>query len=154
MKNPGMCEVCNYKLNCSNINISNAEATFVQSTIKEAKKIFINHQDPVMLVFTMKLFLRTPRWVPMCQGLSHFSEFLHHFVLAKLATCCCWLIIQYKMLQKKLKNDWNPGMLVLIWEYLSIAIQWIQTWQGLDDFQKYLRPCALDESSLSIERVN
>ena len=28
----------------------------------------------------------TLRWVPMCQGLSHFSDFSHHFVLAKLAT--------------------------------------------------------------------
>ena len=34
------------------------------------------------------------------------------------------------------------------------AIQSIPTWQGIDSFQKSLRPCSLDESSLSIERVN
>ena len=44
--------------------------------------------------------------------------------------------------------------LVLIWEYSAEAIQWIPTWQGLDGFQKSLRPCALDEGSLIIERVN
>ena len=54
---------------------------------------------------------------------------------------------------KKLKNDWNPGMWVLIWEYSVRDIQWILTWQGLDGFQKALRSCALDESSHSIERV-
>ena len=30
------------------------------------------------------------------------------------------------------------------------AFQWIPTWKGLDDFQKSLHPCVLDESSLSI----
>ena len=54
---------------------------------------------------------------------------------------------------KKLKTDWNPGMWVLIWEYSARAIQWIPTWQGLEDFQNLLHPCALDESSLSIGRV-
>ena len=50
---------------------------------------------------------------------------------------------------KKPENDWNPGT----W-YSAKAIQWIPTWQGLDGFQKPLRPCGLDESSLNIERVN
>ena len=54
---------------------------------------------------------------------------------------------------KNLKNDWNPDKWVLIWKYLARASKWIPTWQGLDDFQKSLRPCALDESSLSIGRV-
>ena len=54
---------------------------------------------------------------------------------------------------KNLKNDWNLGIWVLIWEYSSRAIPWIPTWQGLDGFQRLLRPCALDESSLSIGRV-
>ena len=39
-----------------------------------------------MLVFMAKLLLSTLRWVPMCQGFSHFSGFLHRFMLAKLAT--------------------------------------------------------------------
>ena len=33
-----------------------------------------------------KLPLTTFRWVPICQGFSHFKGFLNHFVLAKLAT--------------------------------------------------------------------
>ena len=51
------------------------------------------------------------------------------------------------------ENGWNPGIWVLIWEYSTRAFQWIPTWQGLDGFQKYLGPCALDECSLSIGRV-
>ena len=39
-------------------------------------------------------------------------------------------------------------------ECSAIAFQWILTWQGLDGYQEYLHPCALDESSLSIGRVN
>ena len=54
----------------------------------------------------------------------------------------------------QLKNYWNPIIWVLIWEYSARAIQWIPTWQGLDDFQNLLISSALDESSLSIERVN
>ena len=45
---------------------------------------------------------------------------------------------------KKLKNDWNPGKWVLIWEYSERAFQWVPTWQGLGVFQKSLRPCALN----------
>ena len=57
------------------------------------------------------------------------------------------------MTQKSLKIDWNPGTWVLIWEYSARAFQWIPTWHGLDVFQKSLRSCALDESSLSIGRM-
>ena len=59
-----------------------------------------------------------------------------------------------KSCKKAKKNDWNPDKWVLIWEYSVRAFQWIPTWQGLDGFQKSLHSCALDESSLSIERVN
>ena len=38
--------------------------------------------------------------------------------------------------------------------YSVRAIQLIPTCEGLDGFQKSLCPCALDESSLSIGRVN
>ena len=58
------------------------------------------------------------------------------------------------MTQKSLKNYWNPGKWVLIWENSARAIQWIPTRQGLDGFQKSLCPYVLDESSLSIWRVN
>ena len=48
-------------------------------------------------------------------------------------------------MQKTLKNDWNPGIWVLIWKYSARAYQWIPTWQGWYGFQKYLRPGALDK---------
>ena len=47
--------------------------------------IFENHLKPVMLVIIGKLSLSSLKWVPICQGFSHFSG-LHHFVLAKLAS--------------------------------------------------------------------
>ena len=53
-----------------------------------------------------------------------------------------------------MKNDRNPGKWVLIREYSSRAFQWIPTWKGFDDFQENLHSYALDESSLSIGRVN
>ena len=43
---------------------------------------------------------------------------------------------------------------VLIWEYSARSFQWIPTWQGLKRFQESLRPCALNESSLSSVKVN
>ena len=55
---------------------------------------------------------------------------------------------------KKLKNDGNPCTWVLIWESLVRTIQWTTIWQGLYYFQKSLHPCTLDESSLSVGRVN
>ena len=45
-----------------------------------------NHRNPVMLVLIGKISLSTLRWVPICQGFSDFSGFLHYFVLANLAT--------------------------------------------------------------------
>ena len=54
---------------------------------------------------------------------------------------------------KKPEKDWNPGIWVFIWDYSVRASKWIPTWQGLDGKQKSLHPCALDESSLSNERV-
>ena len=54
---------------------------------------------------------------------------------------------------KILWNDWNTGKCPLTWEYSVRAIQWVPTSQGLDGFQKYLRPCALDKSSRSVGRV-
>ena len=49
-------------------------------------KIFENHLNPVLLVFIGKHSLSTLRCEPICQGFHHFFEFLHHFILAKLAT--------------------------------------------------------------------
>ena len=48
--------------------------------------IFENHLNPVILVLIGSHLLNTLWRVPMLQSFSHFSSFLHHFVLAKLAT--------------------------------------------------------------------
>ena len=68
---------------------SNDEATFIQST--KTQKLFENYLIPVMLVFIGKLSLSTLLLVPMCQGFSHSSGILYHFVLAKLATSSIWV---------------------------------------------------------------
>ena len=54
-----------------------------------------------------------------------------------------------KMIQKTLEMTETLAN----WYSSARAIQWIPTWRDLYGFQKYLRPCALDESNLSIERV-
>ena len=43
---------------------------------------------------------------------------------------------------------WLIGTWVLIWEYSARAIQYIPTWQGLDNFIRPLHLCALDESKV------
>ena len=59
----------------------------LSSHAQECKKIYWNHLNPVMLVFIWKLLLSsTIRWVPMCQGFSHFPAFCFHFMLTRLAT--------------------------------------------------------------------
>ena len=40
------------------------------------------------------------------------------------------------MMQKNLKNDWNPGTYVLLYEYSARAIQWIPLQQGSEGFKK------------------
>ena len=67
-----------------------------------------------------------------------------------LPLCWWWLILPIRNKAKTLKNDWNPGMWVLIGEFSVRAIKWIPTWQG---YQKALHPCAIDQSNLSIGRV-
>ena len=69
---------------------------------KKVNKLW-NHCNTLMVVFIGKLSLSTIRWVPICQGFSHFSAFFHHFMLAKLATSSdrvkyvwklsCWAIV-------------------------------------------------------------
>ena len=50
---------------------------------------------------------------------------------------------KYKMHAKNMKLI--PGTLVFIGESSARAFQWIPTWQGLDDFQKSLHPCAFGQ---------
>ena len=50
------------------------------------QKVLRNIWTLVVLVLIRKLSLITLRWVPICQSFSHFSGFLHHCLLVKLAT--------------------------------------------------------------------
>ena len=69
-----------------------------------------------MLVFIWKLLLSsTIRWVPMCQGFSHFPAFCFHFMLTRLATSSkrvrvassrVWMRrdFLYRVIKKKIKE--------------------------------------------------
>ena len=57
-----------------------------------------------------------------------------------------------EIMQKKITETWHIWVHIL--EYFAKALQWIPTWQGLDDFRISLHPCALDESRLSIGKVD
>ena len=131
----------------------------------------------LFLTFYNSQITKLARWVPMCKGFSHFSDYLPHFETTTLVSsnirfkqglitqlsavhvalnpyiCFWWLIWPIQNDAKKLKNYWNSGKWVLIWEYSARAFPWVPTWQSLDGFQKSLHPCALDKSSLGIGRV-
>ena len=66
------------------------------------------------------------------------------------------LLVAYLANTKTKKYDSKPGTLVLIWEYSARAIQWIPTWQGLDDFQKSLHPILVlwTKVALALEGLN
>ena len=69
-------------------------------------KFFENHPNPVLLVFIEKFSLSTLRWVPMCQGFSHFSGFLHNFVLAKLATSSISVKAHFENVFLEINFEW------------------------------------------------
>ena len=82
-------------------------------------------RNPVMLVFIRKLSLimSTLRWVPICQSFSHFSGFLHHFVLAKLVTSS--IKVKFRQLyslgrKSLLLSDW-PWILRCKWIYFTLS---------------------------------
>ena len=94
---------------------------------------------------------------PLAMPCGHILMFCFHFDAFENN-----LEIKHKI-PKYLKGDWYLNYdeyfslalillvaIILIWEHSPRAIQLIPTWQGLDDFPKSLRPCALDECSLSI----
>ena len=55
------------------------------------------------------------------------------------------------MIQKHLKNDWNPGTWVIIREYSVRAILWIPTWQGLEWFSRFCIPLLLPKVASAFE---
>ena len=79
-------------------------------------KIFEKHINPVMLVFIRELPLSTLRLVPICLGFSHFSGFLHHFVLAKFST---------SSIRVQRVNNWSYTMY-----FLSRMNEWQEQLRG------------------------
>ena len=81
-----------------------------QGSINEGGKHFWNPFKPCHVGILWILSLSSLRWVPMCQGFNHLSGFLHHFVLAKLATSCirakdsCWVGSKYKLFFRYFPN--------------------------------------------------
>ena len=110
------------------------------------KQISVSTSKPI----TLSLIHLTDRWVagewkvPNVCRRSLCTRVNPHAALLTNLTNIKWC--------KNLKNDWNPGKWVLIWEYSVRAIKWVP-WHGLDISQISLLLCALDESSLSIWRV-
>ena len=64
----------------THVNPSNAEATSVQST-KTLKPCHVGIHWIALIEYS-----QMSTRVPMCQGCSHFTVFLHHCVMPKLAT--------------------------------------------------------------------
>ena len=79
-------DICIYIIPCEIPSKPIQRLGYVCPKQKDAK-IFEKHLNPVTLVFIGYLTLSTLRWVPICTGFSVIFEFfLHHFVLADLAT--------------------------------------------------------------------
>ena len=78
-----------------------------------------------MLVFIGKLSLSSLRWVPMCQGFSQFPGFLHHSVLAKLATSIIRLKIKHEF-KNYLENFFyfNQGHTKLTYMCTCLCFNW------------------------------
>ena len=118
----------------------------------------LNCDTVLMISHLMPSILKVPK--KHCSVITHFKHhwkgmlfrYSQQLILNPYpAILAVWPI---KNNAKILKNHWNQGIRVLIWESSVRAVQWVPTWQGLDCFQKYLRSCASDESSLSIGRSN
>ena len=68
----------------------------------------------------------------------------------------CMIMYRWHFFATVVSNICNYSLFCYTKQYLIYAqsFQWIPIWQGLDGFQKLLCSCALDESSLSIGKVN
>ena len=75
------------------------------------------------------------------------------YITKKLLLYCSWLIWPIQNEAKKLENDRNPGIWVLIMKVLNESYPINTNMTGFRCFSKTLCPCALDESCLSIRRI-
>ena len=118
-------------------------ATFVQSTMTQTFKK--NKTKPCHVVFIGKLSLSTLRKIPKCQGFSHFSGFLHHFVLAKLATSS----IRVDVLKPLILSQ-SPHMIKGIYPadlftscYCQIRLFYADRWIPISGLTRLLYKCAV-----------
>ena len=88
-----------------------------------------------LLLLSSSAFLHSAHLSYLTTYLSHPFQCLTLMLLVTYSANTKW--------RKKLRNDWNRGIWVLIWEYSVWAIHWIPTWQSLDDLQKSLHSSVL-----------
>ena len=88
--------------------------------------------------------VRAIYWLPIWQGLGVFQKSFSILVLCMKEAFALEGLTLIQLVAnlantkwcKNLKNDWNSGTWVLIWEYSVRAIYWLPIWQGLGGFQK------------------
>ena len=86
---------------------------------------------------------------------SQISTLAHGspFIVKKIPLTIKLLVANFEEMQNPWKMTETLAHWYSSWENSARAFKWIPTKQGLDGFQKTLRPYALDETSLSIGRV-
>ena len=57
----------------------------------------------------------------MCQGFSHFSGFLHHFLLATLVTSCIW--VKDGVLSVSIKGESEQSSLCICLKTTALKVQ-------------------------------
>ena len=130
------------------LNPSNDEATFAKA---QGRKPFWKRSKPCHIGIHWKALAEYCQMSTHVPGFQFFFSFLHHLVLAKLATSSIRVKNEIELLSKIFLF---PTIVVLIWEYSVRAIQWIPTWQGVDVCQKSLCSCALAKVALALEALS
>ena len=90
-------------------------------------KIVEKHLNPVILVLIRKLSLSTLRWVPICQGFSHFSGFLHHLAYKNLWDLALWMEVALLALEGLILVQFQCRWPLSIRDPKN---QWVNVWSG------------------------
>ena len=80
-----------------------------------------------MLVLIRKLSLSTLRWVPICQGFSHFSGFLHHLAYTNLWGLALWMKVALLALEGLILVQFQCRWPLSIRDPKN---QWVNVWSG------------------------
>ena len=113
--------------------------TWIVATIRTTQRVWLNRISPLQLLAYFFLYLH-----------PHTHRCFNHWLTLMLLVAN--LVITKWC--KKMKNDLNHGVWVLVWEYSARAFHWIPTWQALNGFQNFLHFSPMDKSNLSMERIN